>query len=204
MIELVREVEQWAASSTPDGLNREALAVLWRNIGMGNVDRLGIGEQIFEDTFLTILEEGSYENSPDNLAYSPGGWVLNLWDGATRSAILSALMWSMLSMAGYPQLPIVVLPAVLPLLFDLKKSKLSASQELVHTSLVLQKKVRDKKHNAEALYAVLPEKIRDELSFLDFIDFLEVCYKSGLAEKHDNGDLTLFPKNHQVFRLTIE
>lgn len=200
MIELAKEIDLMAPSSSQDGLNRESLSMLWHNIGMGKVDRLGAGEQIFEDAFLLLVEDESFEN----LDYSPGGWVLTLWDGATKSAILSALMWAMLSMAGYPQLPILVIPAVLPLLFDLKKSRLSASQECIHTFLVVQPAIRDKKHGADELYYSLPKKMQDELSYLDFIEFLEACYKSGLAEKHEDGDLTVFQKDNQVFRLIIE
>ena len=204
MIELAKKVEEFGSSAMAEGLTHDSFTSLWAEIGLKEVDLNGIGEQIFEEVFLSSIRTEESGALSEELHYSPGGWILKFWSGATRSVILSALMWAMLSMAGYPQLPIVVIPAVLPLLFDVEKVRLSASQECVYTALTLQPEVREKKLGAEELYSALPEKMRDELSFLDFIEFLEACYKSGLAQKHGDGDLTVHREENRSFRLTIE
>jgi hypothetical protein len=91
-----------------------------------------------------------------------------------------------LAVAGFDQLPALVLPAVLPLLVDIDRVELSASEEHLLANLRLRPDVVKQAHSPEGLYAELPDELREQVSLLDFLDFVQRLVAAGEAD--ESGD----------------
>src|ERR1035441_8958534 len=107
--------------------------------------------RIWQSSFVPSLPRGRVS----------GGW----WAAAFLAGVLAA--------SGVAGLLPLVAPAVLPLLFDVHQMRLTRSRELVLAELQLTPEARSGGLTAEELYAKLPYQIRDQLSWLDFVDFLD-------------------------------
>ena len=99
-------------------------------------------------------------------------------------------------------LPLVA-PAVLALLFDVHQVRLKPSQELVLAELQLTPEARSGGLTADELYALLPNQIQDQLSRLDFADFLDQVPSRRLADRTADGRLTLRTPDNARLKISI-
>jgi hypothetical protein len=178
------------------GFNHEELWLELIDDGMPNNE---IGFEKFEEMFLRNVGVG---NADGVLEFRPGGWIVNVSEGLLKGVITAALLAGFFAMGDLPALPALVLPAVIPILFDTEKVRLTKSEGRLLASLTLHDDVRTGKHSEEALYAKLPVKVQEELSNLDFAEFLEKCRTAGLADVHADNTLLLRPAEEPRFRIT--
>jgi hypothetical protein len=149
-----------------------------------------------------FLEAASPEQGGAELALRPGGWTLKLTEGVVKGSITAALLGTILAAVGFPALPALVLPAVFPILFDLEKVRLTKKEEVLVTLLALREEARAGQQPRQ-LYDLLPPGVREQLSFLDFADFLEKCRRAGVADLSPNQSVALRASDKAKFRVTI-
>ena len=114
-----------------------------------------------------------------------------------------ALPICVLAASGVAGLLPLVAPAVLPLLFDVHQMRLTRSRELVLAELQLTPEARSGGLTAEELYAKLPYQIRDQLSWLDFVDFLDQVRRAGLADPAADDRLILRAPDSARLRIAL-
>jgi hypothetical protein len=112
----------------------------------------------------------------------PGGWVLRLGDAAATGGLATAVTAAVLAVAGLDQLPALVLPAVLPLLIDLDRVSLTPGEEHLLAEIRLQPLVVNFARTPRKLYEELPDDLRDQISLVDFLDFLDRLIGAGEAD----------------------
>lgn len=88
---------------------------------------LGIEEgnylaDLCEDIVLSAADDESGQ-----LQLRPGGWVINLSSSLIKTTVAAAIVGASLATIGASQIPLALLPAVLPLLVDMKRVKLNAA-----------------------------------------------------------------------------
>lgn len=155
------------------------------------------------DVFLStarFLETG--EAGPADLGFRLGGWEIDLGKAAVQAGLVSAFLGGVLAVMGVDQVPVEVLPAVIPLVFDIRRCRLTASQEKVLAELTVNPEVRDATLTADQLYAQLPDKTQADLSRLDFEDFIDAFRRAGVADVADD-EVTVRPVEQSRLRITF-
>jgi hypothetical protein len=124
----------------------------------------------------------------------PGGWKVNLSGSLVKLTLTTALMTGVMWEAGFDQLPAYVLPAVLPLIVEVERATLSREQK----TLLLQLRSAAGSTTGAAvqpavLYNKLPQAIRDQVSSLDFEDFIQALIEAGESDDAGCTDVRLRP-----------
>lgn len=117
--------------------------------------------------------------------------------------LATAFVAGVLAASGVTGLLPLVAPAVLPLLFDVHQVRLRSSEELVLAELQLTPEARSGGLTAEELYARLSYQTRNQLSWLDFVDFLDQVRHAGLADSAAGGRLILRAPDNARLKITI-
>ncbi|MFD9405930.1 hypothetical protein ACFWBN_02745 [Streptomyces sp. NPDC059989] len=150
--------------------------------------------------------QGGGEEEAAPLEVRLGGWQLNLSQAIAKSALATAFLSASLAVTGggadviAPQ----IITAVTPLLFEIRKVKVTASQGLIHAELVRVSEVQDGEFSAQELYDRIPERHRESLNYLDFLDFLDAYRRAGLLVDDGDSRLRVVPSGNARFRFSIE
>lgn len=179
--------QQVEARTWPDELDQVTLLAGFTDITGLSSD--SVSASTFEDCFLDAVGQAGA-----NLEMRPGGWKVNLSASLVKLALTTALMTGVMWQAGFDQLPTYVLPAVLPLVVDVKRATLSRGQKTMlmqlrsaavsSTGAVVQPAV---------LYSRLPQSVQDDVSPLDFEDFIQALIESGEVDNAGYTDVRLRP-----------
>lgn len=143
------------------------------------------------------LDQGSGEE----LDLRAGGWTVDLSGGVVRTGLCAALLTGVLAMAGVTALAPVVLPAVLPLLFDVRRTRVTAGDRELLAELIAVPRLVGKSFTRAELYRELPDSLKDDLSRRDLANFLDELSKAGLADKVD-GAFRLRSPDQARFRIS--
>ncbi|MGO9216540.1 MAG: hypothetical protein ACLP5E_02015 [Streptosporangiaceae bacterium] len=81
--------------------------------------------------------------------------------------------------------------------------RLKPSEEIVLAELQLTPEAHSGGLTAEQLYARLTEQTRNQLSWLDFTDFLDQVRRAGLADPAAGGRLVLRAPDNARLRITL-
>ena len=189
-----------ASAADPAAVTADDLAALWAQMFPGQDGATRTGLRTFQTAFRTAVADTDAEEALD---LRSGGWVIDLRGGLVRSALATAFLAGALAASGVTGLLPLVAPAVLPLLFDVRQVRLTRSQELILAELQLTPDARSGGLTAEELYARLPYQIRDQLSWLDFVDFLDQVRRAGLADPAADGRLILRAPDKARLRITL-
>lgn len=129
------------------------------------------------------------------------GWVIHLGRDLAQGALVGSLMAIVMRALSQTDLSLVVLPAILPLLFQIEKAKVSMANEelLIH----LYRKVGSQTMDTEALFQAIPDNIRENVNRLDFLDFLESISEAGLAQEIREGQFQLSHPDYPRLRIKI-
>lgn len=165
-----------------ESVKQSDLHALWRELLPGQDLASLRGLKVFEEFFLLSIDPAR----PVELEMRAGGWTIRVGEGLLRSGIVGGLLAGLLSASGFPGLPAVVLPAIIPLLFDLEKVRLNAGESELLAELTVKQDLSQLPSTAEELYQALPSSLRDELSLLDFREYLERFYLAGYADRVDD------------------
>jgi hypothetical protein len=182
-------------------VSQQALQKFWESLGLASEES---GYFAFEDAFLIQVSA----DRPEELNFSPGGWVAKVTGPLAKTAIISALLAIALAASHAIDISALVIPAIAPLLFDLEKVRLTRSEEQILIELTLKQDARTM--TVEELYAALPASIQDQVAPLAFQDFLEKCRTAGLADVTqqpasvvNEPKYQLRPPGAEHFRITI-
>jgi hypothetical protein len=87
----------------------------------------------FEEVFLQTA-------APDHrreLEFSPGGWKIKLSEASIKTGLTATLLTTALVTSGAAGIPALVIPAVLPMFFDVEKVRLTKSEEGILAQLTM-------------------------------------------------------------------
>jgi len=136
-------------------------------------------------------------------SFRPSGWEIQLSRAAAQVLLSSAILGAVLTVVGADQLPAAVLTAVIPLLFDVKKTDLSGGERYILARLREVPDAIDSASTAEDLYALLPQDLRSQTTFVDFMEFLDACHKAGHADVDADGAVLIHALADRKFRITL-
>jgi hypothetical protein len=145
-------------------------------------------------------------NAERGLHMRPGGWTVDLTDSTARFVVAAALIAACLWYVGLDQLPAILLPQVLPILFDIKKARLSRSDQrlLLHLRLAMTAEQMQYPWPPEALYGRLPDHLRSVVSQEDFEDFIRRLVHVGEADDAGHDEVRIRPAGKAAWlRITI-
>jgi hypothetical protein len=168
------------------GLDEESLADAWEAV---------------EDAVIAALPDGS------GLRVRPGGWVVDIRSSVIRTVVAAALVGGALWHVGLDQLPGYVAPAVIPLLVDVRKVRLSRADDrlLVDLRLTSTTAQMDWPWPADALYGRLPADVRERVAPGDFADFVDRLVQAGEADPAGYDEVRLRPAGQPAWiRITAE
>ncbi len=137
----------------------------------------------------------------------PGGWIIDLRDSATRTVLAAALVGGMMLPAGFDQLPAYVLPAVLPLLIDVRKVRLSRGDRKLLLELRLSQTPAQAaiSWTPDALYGRLPAVVQQQVSPIDFADFVDRLVQAGEVDDAGSDEVVVRPANKPAWiRISVE
>jgi len=188
------------SAADPTAVSADDLAAVWAQMFPFQDGAARTGLRTFQTAFRAAIAEGGDE---EVLNLRGGGWVVDLRGGLVRTALATAFIAGVLAASGVTGLLPLVAPAVLPLLFDVHQVRLKPSEELVLAELQLTPRARSGGLTADELYALLPHQIQEQLSRLDFADFLDQVRRAGLADRTADGRLTLRTPNNARLKISI-
>ncbi|MFI5842595.1 hypothetical protein ACIA8K_23090 [Catenuloplanes sp. NPDC051500] len=137
-----------------------------------------------------------------DLEFKAGGWEIDLSRAATQTMVATAFLGGLLTVLGAAQLPAAVATAVIPLLFDVRRVTLKASEQEILADLVGSPDLDGGMTPAD-LYAMLSPTIRDQLSRLEFADFLDTCRRAGVLDQAPDGTVRVRPAEQARFRISL-
>jgi hypothetical protein len=189
-----------ASAADPAAVSADDLAALWAQLFPGQDGATRTGLRTFQTAFRAAIAGTEGEEA---LNLRGGGWVVDLRGGLVRTALATAFIAGVLAASGVTGLLPLIAPAVLPLLFDVRQVRLKPSQELVLAELQLAPEARTDGLTPDELYARLPYQIQNQLSRLDFADFLDQVRRAGLADPAADGRLILRTPDNARLRISL-
>ena len=189
-----------AVSSGDDVELSESVLLDWWNDLLPDETNSQTGRYIFMMAAKQLTAEAS---SQEALYLKTNGWKVTIKKNLAKNLVTSSLIGGLLYYLGYTQLPGILLPAIVPLLFDVENITLTKKEEQIWLKLPLRPGRRSFKTAAE-FYHSLPEPIRLQVNELDFEDFMDKLVLAGFSRVDDKGRYRLLPKGKNVFHLTIE
>lgn len=180
-------------------LSSASLESFWQDlVGDSYASRQGL--QVFLDVVKTVDATG---NTNAEFNFLPSGWEIRLSRAAAQVILSSALLSGILAILGADQLPAAVLAAVVPLLFDVDTVSMTEGDQYLLARLLDVPGTAGAKMTREQLYARLPKEIREQTTFRDFIEFLDVCRKIGQADVDEDGKVAVRRAKDRKFRITF-
>ncbi len=138
-----------------------------------------------EDIFV-----GAAENNPGELHMRPGGWRINLSASVARTVLAAVIVGGALATVGADQIPLQLLPVVLPFLVDIERVRLNrADRELLIPLQQAAFGIEGLALHPEVLYNRLDPAVRNDLNYLDFLGFLERVIELGELDNARGGDV---------------
>jgi hypothetical protein len=162
------------------------------------LDKLGITDP--DALTLALGAVRDWGDESDTLSFSPSGWRIKLSSKIGQSFVMGTVLWAALVQAGVANIPTII-AAVLPVLFDFERVKLTWKEESVLVRLALYDHNRTK--TPEEWYQELPPEIQEELGMLEFLDILEKIVGSGSGRKHDS-EIEIFRSGEGRLALKVE
>ncbi len=170
----------------------------WAKIQSVIDDRSMLGKR---STLEVLRDAAALQSGSLNPAWG-GSWRWDLSKGASKAVVASAFLYGVLVSSGVGPLVPIVVPAVLPLLFDLERVRLTGPENRVLTIIGARSGVFERCGDRVSLYSSLPDEIRQAISIVEFEQFIESAINAGVATEHE-GVVQVLPNGQTVFRLQI-
>jgi hypothetical protein len=153
-------------------------------------------------SMLQVLRDVAINKTGDMDPAWGGGWTWNLKEASVRTVINSALLAGVLSLAGVTSIIPLVMPVVLPFLFDFKKVRISRKANKIIEIIGAQENAFKRAGKLPRLYKSLPEDIRAVLTIEELDEFIEEAVDAGVANRI--GEVfEVLPNGDTVLRLKI-
>jgi hypothetical protein len=169
-------------------VSSDELADLWKSL-MGDEFSSRQGLRVF----LEAVEGGRDGFTDAQFEYSPTGWVIRLRAALVQSVVSAGILAGALAMCGADQLPAAVVAGAIPLLFVVDRVSLGEGDRYILAKLRTAPGVIGDKYAAKELYEKLPTDVAADISFHDFLDFLETCRGVGAVKVHKDGSVEVGP-----------
>lgn len=148
--------------------------------------------QIIEQSFLLLINEPQYLES---LSFGSKNWDINISSNLFKTSVVGALLIGLLHLSGATELSALVLPALLPLLIDIKSIETSVKDEYILLSMHRHENIKNQMYTPKEIYNFLDSDLQDKISFVEFLETLEILSKTGnLARDEKNGLFKLTKK----------
>lgn len=193
-------VDEFVDAAAVDGeatVSRAELRTLWET-WFGDESP---GSDSGWESFIDVIE-ATLDQEPDIELHFGGAWTIRARSALVKAALSSGLVVGALALIGTGGLPAIVLPAVVPLLFDLDTVDLSAGDKYIVAHLRLQEGFREGAMTADQVYAALPDDVQARMSRADLADFIDRCAKAGVADAKNETVLFRDPAKPK-FRVTF-
>ncbi|PRY23502.1 hypothetical protein CLV58_14123 [Spirosoma oryzae] len=187
-----------AADTQTVSFDSQQLMAYWHELVAQTDSSAGVAQPFLTTQFLQILAS---QPASEALDMKTNGWKISVSKSLLKNTLVTATLTTILRYLGEAQLATAVLPTLIPMLFEIEQIELTKKEEEIWLRLPVKK---SKKHlkTAEEWYESLPENVRNQIHFLDFIEFLDKLNLAGFAdEKH--GRYRLFIKGKNKFKITI-
>lgn len=190
--------EYLAGIEIPDTIDRDWLiSRVLEPIGIRDGEPLA---DLCEDVLLTAAETSAGE-----LQMRPGGWRINVGASVVRTLVAASIVGAGLLMIGADQIPVELLPAVLPLLVDVEKVRLDRrDRQLLIPLRAASQGIEGIAVNPEVLYNRLNPAVRSQLNYQDFLAFADRLVEAGELDDAGLGDLSARDGKAAWLRLTWE
>jgi hypothetical protein len=174
------------AIEVPDEVDRDWLMAFFDSVGVSPGTYLA---EVDEDLFLHASGQLSGE-----LEMRPGGWRVK-WSGqAIKTVLTTVLIGGAMFAAGMDEIPKEIVVAVLPLIVDIEKVRLSnRDKELLVRLRTSTIGLQGLALNPQVIYNRLDATTRSRLNYDDFTAFLEHLVEAGEADDAGYGDVRLRP-----------
>lgn len=130
-----------------------------------------------------------------------GEWRLNSKVATARALVNGVVLTAALAAKDESSIPATVLSVIVPLVFDLERVAISASDRAVYAALLRDAPDR---RAIDDWYSSLPTHLQAEITNLEFQDLFERLEEAGLAEQDYFGVLTLdLPSRRRLRRLSL-
>lgn len=134
-------------------------------------------------------------------AIRSGTWRIDLVPALARSAVGGLVAATVLRLIGADAVPVTVLAALAPALFEIREIDVSGSDALIHAQL--RATVNEGPMSVEGLYKKLPDAIRDELTLTEFGDVIGRLLDARLVRVGRSGLRVRAPRASHGFRLVL-
>jgi len=144
-------------------------------------------KSIIEQSFLYLV---GHPKDAEELAFGESTWQVKLFPNIAKIATVTAILSGLLYSSGVVQLAGLagmVLPAVLPLLIDIETIKLSVKDNYILTEMHRHKRLIYEEFEPKEIYNKLDAEIKEQISFSEFLDILEVLNLTGHVDAYQDG-----------------
>ncbi len=189
------------AAEGSDKLTDDTLRNLFADVTGLEPDRRSDAWETMEDAVLGSHPDGT------GLHVRPGGWVVDIRSSAVRTVLAAAIVGGAMWVGGLDQLPGHVLPAVLPLLVDVRRTRLSRADNRLLIDLRLSQTAAQTgwPWPADALYGRLPPEIQARVHQGDFADFIDRLVQVGEADPAGYDEVKLRPAGRPAWiRINVQ
>lgn len=138
--------------------------------------------------FRFIQDELSASASVDPHSILLKGWSIDLPVVVLQSALTAALLAALVADVGVDSPAVLILAAIIPFLVDVKRISVRESDKRILA--VLQPAIGDHQSVAE-WYEKLPGDLKEEITQVEFLDFLERLSEAGLLSWDDCDGVTV-------------
>lgn len=169
---------------------------MWHEIagcGLSPFDR----QRFFASLRIQLMASGHQLNMIE------GGWEISLSTGAVKAMLATSLLCVGLISSGFTPISPVVLPAIVPLLFEIRQVRLTMKERQIWISLSVKDDVINSKMSIRELYVQLSDELRQQITELDFHDFVEKCVRAGLADRDLKREYTFHTAADRKFRISF-
>jgi hypothetical protein len=144
------------------------------------------------------------EIAGSDLYYRTKGWKIILKKNLLKGIIITPSLYGILSYLDITTgLASIVLPSIIPMIFDIENINLSKKEEEILLKLPI-KKAKKQYKTAEEWYESLPKSIQEQVNFLDFKDFMDKLVLGGLAKTNQKEKYMIFKKGKNIFKISFE
>ncbi len=195
---LIDSLEEYMVKTAPSRLKEDSLVLLWQEL----CSNLSLNPAGGEEHLLSVARDVSALLSDQFDPQFGGAWQWDLTDGFARALVMATLLSGVLNAAGVRELPTIVIPTVLPLLFDFKRLRLERRAENVVSIIGARKQAFERTGQRKELYETLPPEVKASLSFQEFSEFVDDAIDAGNAREVGEA-VHILPNGETEFWLLI-
>lgn len=151
--------------------------------------------EVCEDAFVAALS-----GNDDMLHMRPGGWRMDIAGSVVRAALAAGLLGAGLFLGGADDVPVELLPAVVPLLVNLEKVRLDRRErEFLAPLRVASAGIEGMAVSPQVLFNRLDPLVREQLAYDDFLRLCERLIEAGEMDDAGYDDVRARPAGQSAW-----